>query len=84
MVATDHGGAQTVTTRTAPVHFGEGALLTDEPRSTTVVAATPLAVWKLRRERFEALVRDRPHLALRLAAEMAGRLAEVTRRLSAS
>src|SRR3712207_8528188 len=54
--------AQTVTTLEAPAHFGEGALLTEEPRSTTVVAATPLAVWKLPRERFEALVNDHPHL----------------------
>ncbi len=84
VTVTEGGGTQAVTTLTAPAHFGEGALLTDAPRSSSAVAVTPLALWRLSRERFEALLRDRPELALRIAAELAGRLAEATRRLSAS
>ena len=83
VTVTEEGEAQTVTVLEAPAHFGEGALLTDEPRSTTVIAATPLAVWKLPRERFTSLVDDHPHLALRLAEELAERLAEMTRRVAA-
>lgn len=77
------GGIQAVTTLAAPAHFGEGALLTDAPRSSSAVAETPLALWKLPRERFEALIEEHPRLALRLAAELAERLAEATHRLAA-
>ncbi len=84
VTVTEAGGAQAVTTLAAPAHFGETALLTDEPRSASVVAATPLALWKLPRERFETLVSDRPNLALRLAAALAKRLAEANHKLAAS
>jgi CRP-like cAMP-binding protein len=78
-VVTEAGGTQVVTRLAAPAHFGEGALLTDEPRSSTVTALTPLVVWKLPRQRFDALVRDHPSIALRIAAELSARLAEATR-----
>src|SRR5215213_9128508 len=83
-VVTEAGGTQVVTRLAAPAHFGEGALLTDEPRSSTVTALTPLVVWKLPRQRFDALVRDHPSIALRIAAELSARLAEATRQLAAS
>src|SRR3954468_11109962 len=78
------GGTQVVTSLEAPAHFGEGALLTDEPRSSTVTALTPLVVWKLPRQRFAALLRDHPAIALRIAAELSTRLAEATRELATS
>ena len=74
--------AQTVMVLEAPAHFGEAALLTDEPRSSSVIAATPLAVWKLPRARFAALVKDSPGLTLRVAATLAKRLAETTREVA--
>jgi CRP-like cAMP-binding protein/di/tricarboxylate transporter len=83
-VVTEAGGTQVVTRLAAPAHFGEGALLTDEPRSSTVTALTPLVVWKLPRQRFDSLVRDHPPIALRIAAELSTRLAETTRQLAAS
>jgi len=83
-VVTETGGTQVVTRLAAPAHFGEGALLTDEPRSSTVTALTPLVVWKLPRQRFDTLVRDHPSIALRIAAELSARLAEATRQLAAS
>ena len=67
-----------------PAYFGEVALLSDEPRTASVIAATPLSVWKLPRERFEALVEKHPRLPLQLAAELARRLSETTRKLSES
>ena len=76
--------AQIVAALEAPAYFGEMALLSDEPRSATVVALTSLSLWKLPRERFAALVGHHPELALRLAAEVTRRLAETTRKLSAS
>jgi potassium efflux system protein len=74
-VVTEAGGTQVVTRLAAPAHFGEGALLTDEPRSSTATAITPVVVWKLPRERFDALLRDHPSIALRIAAELSARLA---------
>lgn len=82
-VATENG-AQLVQTVEAGGYFGEGALLRDAPRSATVVARTPLTVWKLTREAFDALVERHPHLPRQVAAELAHRLAEAIHRLSAS
>src|SRR5215217_6959120 len=83
-VVTEAGGTQVVTRLAAPAHFGEGALLTDEPRSSTVKAIAPLVVWKLPRQRFTALVRDHPLIALQIAAELSTRLRDATRELAAS
>src|SRR5262245_42156832 len=37
-------------------HFGEMAVLTDSPRTATVVAHTDMTVWRLSQTRFEALL----------------------------
>ena len=84
VIVTETGGGQVVTRLEAAAHFGEGALLTDEPRSSTAIAATPLVLWKLPRERFEALLEDHPRVALGIAAELSHRLADATRELSTS
>lgn len=57
--------------------FGESALLTEEPRSTTVVALTELELWVLPKDRFLVLVEQTPGLALTV-----GRI--VSRRLQAT
>ena len=49
--------------------FGELSLLTGEPRSATVVAATPVLVHEIRKEDIEPMLRANP--------ELAGRFAEV-------
>jgi CRP-like cAMP-binding protein/di/tricarboxylate transporter len=59
-----------------PDVFGELALLTDEPRSASIVALTPLRVWALPRSRFHRLLESEPGLLLRLSAAISRRLAE--------
>src|SRR5205823_5936063 len=54
--------------------FGEMALLTDEPRSTTVSALTDLRAWSLPKERFRRLVQSTPELAVALGRLLARRL----------
>ena len=58
-----------------PDIFGELALLTDEPRSASVVARTPLLVWVLPRARFQPLLQAEPELLLRLSAAVSRQLA---------
>lgn len=54
--------------------FGEMALLTDDPRSTTVVALTDLDVWVLPKDRFRRLVEETPGLALAVGRVLSRRL----------
>ena len=63
--------------------FGELALLTDEPRSASIVAVTPLRVWVLPRNRFDALLRGEPELMLHLSAAIGLELASTRRALGA-
>jgi di/tricarboxylate transporter/CRP-like cAMP-binding protein len=84
VVVDTEGGAQAIRTVEAGGYFGEGALLRDDHRSATVVARTPLTVWKLPRERFEALVESDARLPRQIAAELAHQLTDVTHRLSAT
>jgi CRP-like cAMP-binding protein len=70
------GDGTPLTVLSAGECFGEVALLTDSPRTATVIAETDVIVWRLSRKRFEALLgRERPiaasierSLGLRLAA----------------
>jgi small-conductance mechanosensitive channel/CRP-like cAMP-binding protein len=53
--------------------FGEMSLMTGEPRSATVVAATDLDCYRLDHDTFHELVRARPILADRVAEILAAR-----------
>ena len=54
----------------APAHFGELGLLLAR-RTATSRAVSDVVVWRLPRARFEALVRERPQLALAVASALA-------------
>jgi divalent anion:Na+ symporter, DASS family len=54
----------------APAHFGELGLLLAR-RTATSRALTDVVAWRLPRARFESLVRDRPQIALAVAAALA-------------
>lgn len=66
----------------APDYFGEQALLTGDPRSTTVIAVEPVRVARLPKARFEALLARNPELALYLGRVLSRRLAGARRALS--
>ena len=57
----------------APGTFGEMGLLLSR-RTATVQATTDARVWRLPRERFEQLVRERPEIGLRVATALADTL----------
>jgi NTE family protein len=61
--------------------IGEGALVTGEPRSATVVAAVPTAALELRREDFAALIGRQPGMLSNLNAILSRRLAATTARV---
>lgn len=61
--------------------FGQLSLLTDEPRSASVVSVTPVRVWMLPRARFDALLRGEPDLMLHLSAAIGHDLARTRRAL---
>lgn len=54
--------------------FGEMALLTDEPRSTTIVALTDLDLWVLPKDRFLRLIKQTPSVALAVGRQLSNRL----------
>lgn len=61
--------------------FGQLSLLTDEPRSASVVSVTAVRVWMLPRVRFDALLRGEPDLMLHLSAAIGMDLARTRRAL---
>lgn len=61
-------------------YFGEMALFDDEPRSASVVAVTDATLLSLDRERFSALIGERPEILLQMCRMFAGRLRELNRR----
>ena len=77
------GGAEKgqVVAKLAPGdYFGEMALFDDEPRSASVVALTDATLLSLDRERFSALIGERPEILLQMSRMFAGRLRELNRR----
>ncbi|HET9001808.1 MAG TPA: SLC13 family permease [bacterium] len=63
-------GERSVATLRAPAHFGELGLLLGR-RTGSARAATDVRAWKLSRERFERVARERGHLGLMMATSLA-------------
>jgi len=57
-------------------YFGELALLDEAPRNATITAITPLALLRLRRREFSAVLDSWPGVAHKLLQQMARRLHE--------
>lgn len=80
-------GQQRVATLGEGEVFGEMAVLTNEPRSATVMACTPMELYELKRTDFNAVLPSSPSLSSALSRILARRLqattnsqAEVTKR----
>jgi small-conductance mechanosensitive channel/CRP-like cAMP-binding protein len=73
------GGAsfQTVSTLQAGQFLGEMGLMTGEPRSATVVAATEVGCYRLDREAFQEVISARPGIAEAISAILAKRKGEL-------
>ncbi len=54
--------------------FGEMSLLTGEPRSATVIARTPMELYKLNQEDFNNVLALSPHMAWSISRSLARRL----------
>jgi CRP-like cAMP-binding protein len=65
---------ETVATRGSGDFLGELALVTDRPRSATVMATTDLRVLVLERGAFERLMREVPSIALKVLQAVGERL----------
>jgi CRP-like cAMP-binding protein len=74
-VAGDGTHAQPLTTLGPGEVFGEMALLTESPRTATVVAETDLTVWRLSRPRFETLLDHERGIARSIERSLSHRLA---------
>ena len=75
-VRLERDGAESVIDLMVPGDvFGEMSLLTGQPRSSTVAAATGAVAFEIDREHLDPILRRQPELAERLAAMMAARQA---------
>ncbi len=72
-IAAQDGRRRTVARLAAPESFGEMAMLTGEPRSADVVAATPCVCWRLDRAAFREILLARPEVAAELSRVLARR-----------
>jgi CRP-like cAMP-binding protein/di/tricarboxylate transporter len=79
----DGAGEQPLSTLGPGEVFGEIALLTDSPRTATVVAETELTVWRLSRPRFEALLDHERGIARSIERALSHRLVAMNRETSA-
>jgi small-conductance mechanosensitive channel/CRP-like cAMP-binding protein len=57
--------------------FGEMGLMTGEPRTATVNAATDVTCYRLGKEAFVEIIRERPAVAEQISAVLAGRRGEL-------
>jgi CRP-like cAMP-binding protein len=71
-------GQQPITVLGAGEVFGEMAVLTGEPRSATVVARTPMELYELKRNDFNALLARAPQIAGAMSLVLARRLQSTT------
>jgi CRP-like cAMP-binding protein/di/tricarboxylate transporter len=72
--AADGAGGTALTTLGPGEVFGEMALLTDSPRTATVVAETDVVVWRLSRTRFDALLDHERDIARSIERSLSHRL----------
>jgi CRP/FNR family transcriptional regulator, cyclic AMP receptor protein len=72
---------EVVVTRGSGSYFGEIALLSDRPRTATVVAKTPVAVEVIGRREFKSMIATQPSIAQQLLANMALTIDEVATNL---
>lgn len=77
---TEHG--KRIAVSRAHQWFGERALFSDRPRSATVVARTPVELWRLTKEKFDALIEENPWLILHFTGIIGDRLYETNQQLS--
>ena len=63
---------------------GEMALLCEMPRTATITAAEPLDTLKIKKDQFFQLMRDLPQMTLDIMRELAVRLNNVNKELSAA
>jgi CRP-like cAMP-binding protein len=64
--------------------FGEISFLTGQPRSASVVAASPCLVQVIEREQFAAMVRANPQLMVHVATTLASRVVDLNGKLQGS
>ncbi len=76
-VESPSSGRAKVSALAAGDFFGEMGVMTGEPRTATVVAATPMLTYRLDRESFRHLLARRPDLADHFAEVLASRRAEL-------
>lgn len=63
---------------------GEMALLGDMPRTATITASEPLETLRIKKDQFFQLLRDLPQMTLEIMRELAVRLNNANRELSAA
>jgi CRP-like cAMP-binding protein len=78
------GGDVVVASLGANNIVGEMALLCEMPRTATVTAVDPLDTLKIKKDQFFQLMRDLPQIALEIMRELAVRLNNVNKELSAA
>jgi small-conductance mechanosensitive channel/CRP-like cAMP-binding protein len=61
----------------APGFFGEGGLMTGEPRSATVTAVTEVECYRLEKEAFHRIITERPQIAEQISGLLAKRKVEL-------
>ncbi len=73
----DNGPSRVVAKLEAPSFFGEMGLMTGEPRLADVFAVTDVECYRLDKEGFEKIVRDRPEIAEEMSGMLARRRVEL-------
>jgi len=83
-VVKGHGTPQELELRTleAVDYFGEMAVLADEPRSATIVAASPARLLSLDGESLRELIREHPDISFSIFRVLTGRLRAAESRLT--